>query len=73
MTESDSVGVLEHQCSNIEAGDRHTQRTTGPCEEKQDDRTGPLVSYLALTLKGHPFLIDPLPHKDKDDSKACSN
>lgn len=32
--------------------------TTGSCEERQGDRSGPLVSYLALTLKGHLSLID---------------
>lgn len=73
MSEFDSVGVLEHQCSNTayqraDAGDRRTQRMKRCCEKKQDDRSDPLVSYLALTLKGHPSLTDPLLHRDKDDS-----
>lgn len=66
----DSVGVLERRCGNTayqrkrrrEAG--AAQRTAGPCEERPDDRRSPLVSYLALTLKGHPSLIDP-PRRDK--------
>lgn len=34
-------------------------------KKKVDDRSGLLVSYLALTLKGHPSLIDPSPLRDK--------
>lgn len=74
VSECDSVGVLEHQCSNT-AYQRKRRRESGIhrgrrglCEERQDDRSSPLVSYLALTLKGHPSLIDPSLHRDKDDS-----
>lgn len=34
----------------------YARRTSEPGEQKQNDRSGPLVSYLALTLKAHPFL-----------------
>lgn len=73
VSECDSVGVLEHQHNNTayqrkwrqEAG---IQKRMGPCEEKLDDRSGPLVSYLALTLKGHSSLIDLSLQRDKDNS-----
>lgn len=47
---------------------RRTEDNGELCKKKKkkvDDRSGPLVSYLALTLKGHPSLIDPSPRRDK--------
>lgn len=71
-------GALERHCSNAALSQRGEERRgihkdEGLPEKKQDDRTGPLVSYLTVTLKGHPSLIDPMLHRDKDDSKPCSN